>query len=71
MLRDGLGVAGRFAVAAGLVVFRFGRGLAAADNSANGRSQRLDFFLGMDESRDGGACNGMRPGRRRVDVGYG
>ncbi|GBH25652.1 hypothetical protein BvRS1_27010 [Burkholderia vietnamiensis] len=41
----------RLTDAAGFAVLRFGRVLVAAASRSKGRSQRLDFFLGMDESR--------------------
>ncbi|WP_230951664.1 hypothetical protein [Burkholderia diffusa] len=51
------------ATAAGLVVFLLARVFVAAENRANGRSQRLDFFLGMGESRAAGSRDSMRRSR--------
>jgi len=53
-------VAVRLADVAGLPVFRLGCVLVAAANRSKGRSQRLDFFLGMDESHGSGVRNSMR-----------
>nr|WP_244099950.1 hypothetical protein [Burkholderia anthina] len=57
-------LAGRLVVclagAAGLAGFFRGRVRVAAESRSKGRSQRLDFFLGMDESRAVDMRHGMR-----------